>query len=143
MTIYLTNNKVQRLLTEAINQALNQYLSPTIVPIPNNEPTPNSSDDDDDKLPPLAPAPAKLTLSIPLIPSFPKAVEDAFNSSCIADDALQHAVPAFASTLQARPTPSCYAPCTQTTLLCTPCAPTEIYIDIVVGSFSTVFSSIS
>jgi hypothetical protein len=143
MTIYLTNDEVRRLLTEAINQALDRYLGPAVVPIPDDEPTPDSSDDDDDELPPLAPAPAELTLSIPSIPSFPEAVEDAFDSSCVADDALQHAVPAFASALQARPTPSCCAPCTQTTLLCTPCAPTEIYIDIVVGSFSTVFSSIS
>jgi hypothetical protein len=95
MTIYLTKDKVRRLLTEAINQALNRYLGPAVVPVPDDEPTPNSSNDNDDKLPPLASAPAELTLSIPSIPSFPKAVEDAFNSSCVNDDnALQLAVPA-------------------------------------------------
>jgi hypothetical protein len=99
MTIYLTNNKVQHLLIEAINQALNQYLGPTIIPIPNDEPTPNLFNNNNNKLPPLAPTPIELTLSIPLIPSFPKAVEDAFNSSYVANDALQHAVPAFASAL--------------------------------------------
>jgi hypothetical protein len=109
--IYLTKDEVRRLLIEAINQALDRYLNPTVVPIPNDKPTPDSFDNDDDELPPLAPAPAELTLSIQLIPSFSKAVEDAFDFSCVNhnDDALQLAVPAV---LQARPTPSCCAPCT-------------------------------
>jgi hypothetical protein len=65
---------------------MDQYgYNPAVVPVPNDEPTPNSSNDNDDELPPLAPALTELTLSIPSIPSFPKAVEDAFDSFCVAD----------------------------------------------------------
>jgi hypothetical protein len=97
MTIYLTKDKVWRLLTEAINQALDQYLDPAVVPVPNNEPTPNSSNNDDE-LPSLALIEELVPPLIPLISSFPKAVEDAFDSSCVDNnDALQFDVPAFAS----------------------------------------------
>jgi hypothetical protein len=103
MTIYLTNNKVRRLLIEAINQALDWYLSPVVVPVPDDEPTPDSSDDDDE-LPSLALTEELVPSLIPSIPSFPKAVENAFDSSCVADDVddpLQFNVPAFASAWQA------------------------------------------
>jgi hypothetical protein len=98
MTIYLTKDEVRRLLTEAINQALDQYLGSAVVPVPDDEPIPDSSDNDNE-LPPLAPAPAELTLSIPSIPFFPKAVEDALDSSVAdnVDNALQFDVPVFAS----------------------------------------------
>jgi hypothetical protein len=142
MTIYLTKDEVRRLLIEAINQALDRYLDPAVVPVPDDEPTPDLSNDDDE-LPPLAPAPAELTLSIPSIPSFPAAVEDAFDSSCVDDDdALQFDVPAFASAWQARPTPSCSALYLQATpLLCASCTPAEIHMDTVVGSFINSDSS--
>jgi hypothetical protein len=146
MTI-LTYDEIRRLVREVMDQYTPVPAVvpvPAIVPIPDEEPTPGSSDDDDDddddELPPLAPAPAELTLLIPLIPSFPKAVKDAFNPSYVADDVddpLQLAVTA----LQTRLTPSCCAPCT--CLLCAPCALTGIYTDTVVGSFSAVFSSVS
>jgi len=144
MTIYLTNDKVWRLLTEAINQALDRYLDPVVVPLPNNEPTPDSSDDDNE-LPFLALMEELVPSSIPLIPSFPKAVENAFDSSCIADDVddpLQFDVPAFASAWQAWPTPSCSALCLQATpLLYASCTLTEIHMDTVVGSFISSNSS--
>jgi hypothetical protein len=83
MTIYLTYDEIRRLVREAMDQ----YVPvPAVVPVPDDEPTPDSSDDDDDELPPLAPASVELTLSIPSIPSFPEAVEDAFDSSCVDDD---------------------------------------------------------
>ena len=144
MTIYLTEDEIRRLLKEAINQALDRYLAPipTVVPVPDDDAF--SCSVDDDELPPLALTEELVPPSIPSIPSFPEAVEDAFDSSCVADDALQFDVPAFASAWQARPTPSYCAPCTQTTpLLCAPCTPTEIYTDTVEGSFGAVFSSVS
>jgi hypothetical protein len=64
-----------------------------VIPVLNDKPTPDLSDNNDDnELPPLA----LIRELVPsLIPSsFPKAVEDAFNSSCVDDDdALQLAVP--------------------------------------------------
>jgi hypothetical protein len=76
--------------------------------------------------------------------------DDAFSCS-VDDDELpplaltEELVPSFASAWQARPTPSCCAPYTQTSpsLLCAPCTPTGIYTDTVEGSFGAVFSSVS
>jgi hypothetical protein len=128
MTIYLTEDEIRRLLKEAINQALDRYLAPipTVVPVPDDDAF--SCSIDDDELPPLALTEELVPPSIPSIPFFPEAVEDAFDSFCVADDALQFAVPAS----QARPSPSsCYA--SRTGLPCAPC--TLIYIDTVLGSF--------
>jgi len=142
MTI-LTSDEIRRLVREAIDQYAPRPAVSAVVPVPDDEPSPDSSDDDDE-FPPLALTEELVPSSIPSIPSFLEAVEDAFDSSCVADDALQFDVPAFASAWQARPTPSYCAPCTQTTpLLCAPCTPTEIYPDTVEGSFSAVFSSVS
>jgi hypothetical protein len=70
----------------------------TIVPVPVAD---DDDDDtfpclsaDDDELPPLALTEELVPSSIPLIPSFPEVVEDAFNPSWV-DDALQFAVPAL------------------------------------------------
>jgi hypothetical protein len=79
MTI-LTYDEIRCLVREAMDQL-------AVVPVPDDEPSPDLSDDDDDELPPLAPVSMGLVpSSIPLIPSFPEAVEDALDSSCVDDD---------------------------------------------------------
>jgi hypothetical protein len=118
---------IKRLIDEEWTRRFGR-IGPAVVPVPDDEPTPDSSDNDDE-LPSLALTEELVPSSIPSIPSFLKAVEDAFDSSCVADDALQSDVLAVS---QARPTPSSYcAPCT--CLLCAPCAP--IHMDTVLESF--------
>jgi hypothetical protein len=144
MTI-LTSDEIRRLVREAMDQYAPRPAVSAVVPVPDDEPSPDSSDDDDE-FPPLALTEELVPSSIPSIPSFLEAVEDAFDSSSVADDVddpQQFDVPAFVSVWQARPTSSCSALCSQTTpLLCAPCTPTE-YTDTVEGSFGAVFSSVS
>jgi hypothetical protein len=148
MTI-LTSDEIRRLVREAMDQ----YAPCPAVPAVAVVSVPDDDDDafpclsaDDDELPSLALTEELVPSSIPSIPSFLEAVEDAFDSSSVADDVddpQQFDVPAFVSVWQARPTSSCSALCSQTTpLLCAPCTPTE-YTDTVEGSFGAVFSSVS
>jgi thiamine pyrophosphate-dependent acetolactate synthase large subunit-like protein len=81
----LTEDEIRRLITKAMNRAFDGHYGPTVVPIPDDKPS--SCSVDDDELSPLAPVSIELVpSSIPLIPSFPKAVEDALDSSCVDDD---------------------------------------------------------